>query len=680
MQSGLLSLSKIFTEKIFRIPDYQRGYSWSEKHLKDFWNDIEQVEKGGAHYTGVLTLEPASEEGYKRWDDDIWIIESKYYRPMYIVDGQQRLTTAVILIQQILERMGDDELLNYTSKEEIRKKYIFENKGRGISRTYIFGYEKDNPSYEFLKERIFDQSSENHSLDEETIYTKNLLIAKDFFKSKLEGVDSEKLSEIYIKVTQNLLFNIFFIEKELDVFVTFETMNNRGKPLSHLELLKNRLIYLSTKFGVDRHESGQLRKNINESWKSVYHYLGMIESRSFNDDSFLKTHYILYFKNKTKEYEEKMPFFDTLRMLEYAYKDELLENFFNPKRLYAEDAKKLTIEQINEYAASVKKIIKVFYQVVNPWKGDWDDLEIEKLSQIIKVSSYEIFVLTMAVMLEFKKSEKRLGVLNALERYGFLRGISQSSGGINLVVLINKVLSNSINEEALSREIDEVGDKIYKSEDFYESLRAIGKTSNGYYRWPRIRYFMYEYEQYLRKKSKTSRQLLRWSDDFSREVFELDHKTIEHIYPQKASDKYWSGMFRGHTVSERNRLKNSLGNLLPISHSKNASLGNKSFEVKKGNEENQVGYRYGCLSEIQVSNNKDWGAIEIIKRGVYLLDFMEGRWRIKIGDRRKKVRILGLDSVVEKMGLDLDKDFSVSQIVPEPPKELVEYRSDVVGF
>ena len=57
MQTELFSVSKIFTENLFRIPDYQRGYAWSEKQLKDFWNDIEQLEEGKHHYTGVLTLE-----------------------------------------------------------------------------------------------------------------------------------------------------------------------------------------------------------------------------------------------------------------------------------------------------------------------------------------------------------------------------------------------------------------------------------------------------------------------------------------------------------------------------------------------------------------------------------------------------------------------------------------------
>ena len=44
METTLLTLSKIFTERLFRIPDYQRGYAWTEKQLKDFWSDLEQLE------------------------------------------------------------------------------------------------------------------------------------------------------------------------------------------------------------------------------------------------------------------------------------------------------------------------------------------------------------------------------------------------------------------------------------------------------------------------------------------------------------------------------------------------------------------------------------------------------------------------------------------------------------
>ena len=75
MESTLCTLSKLFTEKLFRIPDYQRGYSWTEKQLKDFWTDIDQITSDQKHYTGVLTLESVKEKTWLRWDDDTWAIE-----------------------------------------------------------------------------------------------------------------------------------------------------------------------------------------------------------------------------------------------------------------------------------------------------------------------------------------------------------------------------------------------------------------------------------------------------------------------------------------------------------------------------------------------------------------------------------------------------------------------------
>ena len=56
----------------------------------------------------------------------------------------------------------------------------------------------------------------------------------------------EEIELLFKKITQNLMFNVYEISDDFDVFVAFETMNNRGKKLSNLELLKNRLIYLTT--------------------------------------------------------------------------------------------------------------------------------------------------------------------------------------------------------------------------------------------------------------------------------------------------------------------------------------------------------------------------------------------------------------------------------------------------
>ncbi|HGA2315748.1 TPA: DUF262 domain-containing protein [Pseudomonas putida] len=682
MQSELKSLSKIFTEVIFRIPDYQRGYSWGEKQLKDFWSDIEQLGQSKSHYTEVLTLEPVAQESYQRWDDDVWIIESKRYSPMYVVDGQQRLTTAVILIQSILDKMREDQFVNFTDKDEIRKKYICEIKGRGISKSYLFGYEKDNPSYEFLKQNIYGDESINHSLCEETIYTKNLIAAKKFFEGKLKDLDDEALSAIYTKLTQHLQFNIFYIEKDLDVFITFETMNNRGKLLSHLELLKNRLIYLSTKFDVEKRESEHLRKAINESWKSVYHYLGLVDSEKFNDDVFLRTHYVIYFGHRFKNADGDDSEIKRLRRYlrtEHFYKDQLLESFFTPKRLHADAENPLSIEEVYDYASSMKAAVKTFYHVAYPDAADWTPVESKALAQINRLANYNLFLLIVVGAVNFKKSKGREELFVAAERFGFVSRAFSYHFDIELFELVIRAVTKEESPENLTKVLEEFADKIIKNAEFKDTMRNLGKASNGFYGWFLTRYFMYEYEQHLRELSKTSRQLLPWIEGNIREAYDEDFKTVEHIYPQRANDNYWKTQFAKYSVPERNKLRNSLGNLLPVSHGKNASLSNRAFRVKKGSERNQVGYSYGCLSEIQVAMSEDWGARQILRRGIYLLEFMEKRWGLKIGDVAKKIQWLGLEFVLDKEGISAQAIVADSMGVPEPPAELVEERDDIIS-
>ena len=85
------------------------------------------------------------------------------------------------------------------------------------------------------------------------------------------------------------LFNVYELEQELDVFVVFETMNNRGKPLSRLELLKNRLIYLSTLIPepAEEEDGRALRRNINDAWKTIFEFLGREKDQILDDDDFL---------------------------------------------------------------------------------------------------------------------------------------------------------------------------------------------------------------------------------------------------------------------------------------------------------------------------------------------------------------------------------------------------------
>ena len=95
------------------------------------------------------------------------------------------------------------------------------------------------------------------------------------------------------------------------MFVAFETMNNRGKRLTNLELLKNRLIYLTTLYGkdvLDEQNEIALREMINGAWKEVYYQLGRNENEPLSDDEFLRAHWIMYFAYSRRKGDDYINF------------------------------------------------------------------------------------------------------------------------------------------------------------------------------------------------------------------------------------------------------------------------------------------------------------------------------------------------------------------------------------
>ena len=118
--------------------------------------------------------------------------------------------------------------------------------------------------------------------------------------------------------------------------------------------------------------------------------------------------------------------------------------------------------------------------------------------------------------------------------------------------------------------------------------------------------------------------------------------TVEHIFPRNDTDKYWQKRFKEFTDEQKKFLTHSIGNLLPLSRAKNSSLQNHNFNFKKNNGKG-VGYYNGSFSEIEVNRKGDWDAQNILDRGIELLEFMESRWNISIGDKQIKAKLLHLE-------------------------------------
>ncbi len=347
------SLKSIFKDRIFKIPDYQRGYAWQKKQLKDFWEDIVNLPSGRFHYTGLLSLKQVSKKDYEseKWTAERWLIKDRAFRPFHIVDGQQRLTTLVIFINELLNlikslpdndgKNESDIYIGTFSLKQIKEEYlVVQMPPQFLVNTYKFGYENDNPSFKYLKHKILGEP-DGGSITE-TFYTLNLENAKQFFKDNLKNhFNAYGISEVemlFKKVTQNLMFNLHEIEDDFDVYVAFETMNNRGKKLSNLELLKNRLIYLTTlyeDYEVTDDERAILREDINEAWKDVYYQLGRNKQNPLSDDDFLTAHWIMYFQYTRQKGDDYIKF--------------LLEEKFTPQNVFNKTEVKLdSIADITE--------------------------------------------------------------------------------------------------------------------------------------------------------------------------------------------------------------------------------------------------------------------------------------------------------------------------------------------
>ena len=634
--NGLKNIADIFERNVFRIPDYQRGYSWTKKQLSDFWEDIENLPKNHIHYMAVLTLEKVKESVFKNWEEDMWLIEGKGYSPYHIVDGQQRLMTVIILIQTIIEKIEKGQKLNYNDKKAILEKYIYQSRNEGISQTCIFGYEKDNPSYEFLKTKIFGIST-NANQGIETLYTANLEFAKNFFLEKIRELSFENIEALFKKVTQLLKFNVYEVEEDLDVFVTFETMNNRGKKLSNLELMKNRLIYLSTLCKVDQYEKNALRENINNVWKTIYEYLGKNKLKKLDDDIFLKNHWIMYFKYS--------------RTTANAYIDFLLEEYFTTKNLLEN---KLSMKNIQDYITSMQDSAKIWFDMHNPILSPYNN-EIKKW--LIKLNNLEFKAfgpLTMAILHRFNDYENSeiTNTLKAMERYIFLVfDISRrpsNVGDSNFYRFAKEFYSGETELQSVKREIkiwiDGDSKKwkgYYKLSRFFEFIKEkFERKDGGFYGWNGLKYVLYEYDYFLQEEAEEERKKIDWVE-FNK--IKTNYITIEHIYPQTSNKKCWDKFFENYSEDQKYKLCHSIGNLVPLSQKKNSSLQNDCFDQKKHQTSGETGYFNGSYSENEVAQYGNWTPEEILNRGLKILSFIEHRWDIEFGSDEEKKKLLNLE-------------------------------------
>ncbi|EMH31332.1 hypothetical protein HMPREF1423_00233 [Helicobacter pylori GAM270ASi] len=543
----LLSLDGVIEKGVFEIPSYQRGYAWQMRQLKDFWNDLEHVSKLGNkfHYMHSLTLRGLENE-----------LEDSAFE---IIDGQQRLATSLILLGLLAKTIQHKD----PKYDSMNLESVLSYKYYGLSEAFgaIMGEEKDLEKFQT------------------SFYAKNLIDAYEFFKEKISDTPVGTLEKMFDVFTKKMLFSVAELnDNRIDPFSSFETINNRGKDLSTLELFKNCLHFVAHKI-CNGQKLETLQKEINKTYTIIYDDL-----RSFKDDDlerFLK-HFVAYYYGENSN----------------KFKERLLEMEFNAHRKYDDanlDDEYDKIDGLLFYLSYSSKVWNFLHtldeKAITLIFNDNKKLEIEitpktrtlleKMRRLNALSDNAFLPLLLSlftIQLEGKHANKQPyttkeleGLLGYLERFGFLiYGVAGRDTAKNEWIELAFRAFQAYKEGKGNIAIEDLPtlEKNFFNRQKNSALELLEenihskKNTEKWYKWGKaLNYLLYEYELYHNPETTLN--------------FDGSIESIEHILPQNPD--------QGYSTKEKNWAKNphvvhALGNLLLISKNANSSLSNKPFE------------------------------------------------------------------------------------------------------
>lgn len=263
-------LELIGNGRIYRVPPYQRDYSWKEEQWEDLWNDLLELRANPdeRHYMGAL------------------VVEVKSDREFAIIDGQQRLATLSIIGLAILAQLkeaikrGSDPDRNEERATVLRKRFIGDKDPASlIESSKLFLNENDDGFYQDYLVQLREPNNPRGLSQSNRQLWRCFKYYISAIRTQEELVSSgERLAHLLSEtIARQLLFIHIAVDNELNAYTVFETLNARGLELSATDLLKN---YLFSRIGA-RNDLTALQRR----WRAL---VGTVRQERFPE--FLRYH------------------------------------------------------------------------------------------------------------------------------------------------------------------------------------------------------------------------------------------------------------------------------------------------------------------------------------------------------------------------------------------------------
>ena len=505
LESGMLPLAKLFSQEFFfRIPEYQRPFMWDAENFTNLIDDLTGARWDEPYFLGTLVLQ--KQEG------------SEYD----VVDGQQRLTALCILlacIRDAVQKCGEEKLAN----ELHAKIYQPENTLDGIpakNRLQV----KDQGVFNALVGPIGGTDHPVSEFNASTASGERYETARAVFWDKLGAMPPVELKKFAVFVNGSCTLIYLATDSFEDAFQLFTVVNDRGKQLRRIDVLKA--------YNLDpiRVPHSDARVKYAQKWEDMEAQLG--ESR-FEDIFHLLR--LIYTKEKPvtdlhTEFVDRILGKGDLPKPGGPFIEELTKFVDLYDRLFVDrDYLDVGTEPHVEYRTMMGAMVENFPA------SEWKACLLYFADQFGKEYVYQFLLEIEKVYLDHWVQGVRKD-----ERYGTYTKILkeiQVAGSAKEVVDSIKVDATAI-------------EKACRAENFYGASHA--------------KYLL------VRAEIVTS---------------ELDHphqfqvRSIEHVLPQNPKPGgLWDAAFG---AQEHAKLVNTAGNLVLLSKSKNSSAGRKEFDDKK---------------------------------------------------------------------------------------------------
>ena len=623
MEKNVYSIEEIFAGKVFTIPDYQRGYAWYKPQCEELLEDLELLPDEFNHYTGTLVIHPNKSNFLDK--------EGNSYKGYDVVDGQQRLTSLVMLLKAVKQEFENIEQFKSLA-QGLEKKYLNTKRLEDGSDLYKLTLNKD--CRDFFKASVLG----SRSLVGPTILShKRILVAVDCFQTYLiekreekKAVFEEWLLGFYNKINQRLKFGIYIVDEAAEVGVIFETMNNRGKQLSEFEKVKNYLLYLSTKITI--HTRTELAESINKTWSKIFERFMQAELNAESENQFLRSHWIMAYNYNRRDWDGSHSIKGKFNLKNYQGRHLDLLNDLN---IYVSSLNDSSIAFADIEKPDRDGAFNSFLEEENKRKAKYASI---KLNRTRTLASFR--PLLMACRNKFQGDAiKYYELVLLLEKFAFrvynMEGNRADTGQTALFKLANNLYNDEIAYEHLIYEIRVVL-KNYSNQEVFEKFWDFNAINNNWYHWGALKYLLYEYEEFLAGKNPVQ---LPW-DYFSERPIE---NTIEHILPQTPDKPYWQLHF---TPEEIKTYLHDLGNLCLTYN--NSSYSNKEFPDKKGDSTKDYPCyaRSSLFQERDLTKNMDWNVNSIQSRREIITTWAKGKWFVDFSD------------IIEETDAIIEEDFA----------------------